>query len=114
MCVCHVYVGAWVRACVYFSVWLGAIPRALRTTCTHNADGKGLQDRIFQNIYGEHDTSITGAMRRGDWYQTDKIVQKVGRKLHAPWVAGVMREVERNGHCCVHWDTAHEAARSMW
>ena len=35
------------------------------------------QDRIFQNIYGEHDTSIQGAMRRGDWYQTDKIVQKV-------------------------------------
>ncbi len=35
------------------------------------------QDRIFQNIYGEHDKSIQGVMKRGDWYQTDKIVQKV-------------------------------------
>mmetsp|Transcript_55861 Transcript_55861/g.132081 ORF Transcript_55861/g.132081 Transcript_55861/m.132081 type:complete len:458 (+) Transcript_55861:35-1408(+) len=34
------------------------------------------QDRIFQNIFGEHDTSIQGAMRRGDYYMTDKIVQK--------------------------------------
>lgn len=34
------------------------------------------QDRIFQNIYGEHDTSIKGAMKIGDYHQTDKIVQK--------------------------------------
>mmetsp|Transcript_70310 Transcript_70310/g.187338 ORF Transcript_70310/g.187338 Transcript_70310/m.187338 type:complete len:238 (+) Transcript_70310:3-716(+) len=34
------------------------------------------QDRIFQNIYGEHDTSIQGAMKRGDWYKTADIVQK--------------------------------------
>jgi len=34
------------------------------------------QDRIFQNIYGEHDTSIKGAMKIGDWHKTDKIVQK--------------------------------------
>ncbi len=35
------------------------------------------QDRIFQNIYGEHDTSLKGAMKYGDWHMTDKIVQKV-------------------------------------
>ena len=35
------------------------------------------QDRIFQNIYGQHDTSIKGAMKYGDWHMTDKIVQKV-------------------------------------
>lgn len=34
------------------------------------------QDRIFQNIYGQHDTSIKGAMKIGDWHMTDKIVQK--------------------------------------
>jgi len=34
------------------------------------------QDRIFQNIYGEHDTSIKGALKMGDWHKTDKIVQK--------------------------------------
>jgi hypothetical protein len=41
--------------------------------------GGGLkdQDRIFQNIYGEHDKSIEGAMKRGDWYKTGEIVQKV-------------------------------------
>eukprot|EP00184_Porphyridium_aerugineum_P006089 CAMPEP_0184696514 /NCGR_PEP_ID=MMETSP0313-20130426/3769_1 /TAXON_ID=2792 /ORGANISM="Porphyridium aerugineum, Strain SAG 1380-2" /LENGTH=501 /DNA_ID=CAMNT_0027155145 /DNA_START=256 /DNA_END=1761 /DNA_ORIENTATION=- len=34
------------------------------------------QDRIFQNIYGLHDTSVQGAMKRGDWYRTKDIVQK--------------------------------------
>lgn len=31
----------------------------------------GLQDkdRIFTNIYGEHDIFINGAMKRGDWYR---------------------------------------------
>ena len=35
------------------------------------------QDRIFQNIYGEHDSSLKGAEKRGDWYKTKEIVQKV-------------------------------------
>ena len=41
--------------------------------------GGGLkdQDRIFQNIYGEHDTGIDAAMKRGDWYKTGEIVAKV-------------------------------------
>ncbi|KAA8493579.1 NADH dehydrogenase ubiquinone flavoprotein 1, mitochondrial [Porphyridium purpureum] len=34
------------------------------------------QDRIFQNIYGLHDTSLKGAMKRGDWYRTKDIVAK--------------------------------------
>ena len=41
------------------------------------SEGLKDQDRIFQNIYGEHDTSIKGAMKRGDYYMTKEIVQKV-------------------------------------
>eukprot|EP00960_Hanusia_phi_P060857 764652-Hanusia_phi.AAC.8 len=40
------------------------------------SEGLKDQDRIFQNIYGEHDTSIKGAMKRGDYYMTKEIVQK--------------------------------------
>lgn len=55
-----------------------AVGRAVaRGAQTRAFSGLKDQDRIFQNIYGEHDTSIQGAMRRGDWYNTDKIVQKV-------------------------------------
>jgi NADH:ubiquinone oxidoreductase subunit F (NADH-binding) len=45
--------------------------------CRYFGGGLKDQDRIFQNIYGEHDTSIDGAMKRGDWYKTGEIVQKV-------------------------------------
>jgi len=34
------------------------------------------QDRIFTNLYGEHDLSIRGAMKRGDWYRTKDLVLK--------------------------------------
>lgn len=36
----------------------------------------GLQDkdRIFTNIYGEHDIFINGAMKRGDWYRCASVV----------------------------------------
>jgi len=32
------------------------------------------QDRIFTNIYGEHDISIKGAMSRGDWHRTKDFI----------------------------------------
>ena len=53
-----------------------ASARGAQQITTRAFSGLKDQDRIFQNIYGEHDKSIQGAMRRGDWYQTDKIVQK--------------------------------------
>lgn len=33
-------------------------------------------DRIFTNLYGKHDVSIEGAMKRGDWYKTKDLVEK--------------------------------------
>ncbi|GLI71372.1 hypothetical protein VaNZ11_016562 [Volvox africanus] len=44
-------------------------------------------DRIFQNIYGRHDTSIKGAMARGDWYMTKELVLK-GRD----WIIDQMKK----------------------
>lgn len=34
------------------------------------------QDRIFTNLYGDHDWSLKGAMKRGDWYKTKEILLK--------------------------------------
>ncbi|KAJ6254635.1 NADH-ubiquinone oxidoreductase flavoprotein 1 ndufv1 [Anaeramoeba flamelloides] len=38
----------------------------------------GLNDnnRIFTNLYGDFDSSVTGAMKRGDWQQTKNIISK--------------------------------------
>ena len=47
------------------------------------------QDRIFQNIYGEHDISIKCAESRGDWYRTKDLVLK-GRD----WI---IDEMKRSG-----------------
>jgi len=33
-------------------------------------------DRIFTNLYGEHDIFIQGALKRGDWYKTKDILRK--------------------------------------
>lgn len=43
---------------------------------THTRVYGGLkdQDRIFTNIYGEHDVGINGAMKRGDWYRTKDLL----------------------------------------
>uniref|UniRef100_A0A7S1TL01 NADH dehydrogenase [ubiquinone] flavoprotein 1, mitochondrial n=1 Tax=Erythrolobus australicus TaxID=1077150 RepID=A0A7S1TL01_9RHOD len=41
-----------------------------------NYGGLKDSDRIFTNIYGEHDTGLKGAMKRGDWYRTKDLVQK--------------------------------------
>jgi len=34
------------------------------------------KDRIFTNLYGEHDIFIKGALKRGDWYKTKEILNK--------------------------------------
>lgn len=34
------------------------------------------EDRIWTNLYGRHDWSLKGALKRGDWYKTKEIVQK--------------------------------------
>ncbi len=47
------------------------------------------QDRIFTNIYGLHDSSLTGAKSRGDWDGTKALVEK-GRD----WI---VEEVKKSG-----------------
>lgn len=44
-------------------------------------------DRIFQNIYGRHDTSIKGAMARGDWHRTKDLVEK-----GSDWIVDQMKK----------------------
>ena len=34
------------------------------------------KDRIFTNIYGMHDRSLKGAIARGHWDETKKLIQK--------------------------------------
>ena len=48
----------------------GAAAGAVKTTYGGLRD----QDRIFQNIYGEHDKSLEGAEKRGDWYRTKDLI----------------------------------------
>ncbi|KAJ5080733.1 NADH dehydrogenase [ubiquinone] flavoprotein 1 [Anaeramoeba ignava] len=36
-------------------------------------------DRVFTNLYGDHDWKIQGAIKRGDWYKTKNIIEK-GKK----------------------------------
>jgi len=45
------------------------------------------KDRIFTNLYGEHDFRLEGAMKRGDWYMTKQLVQK-GRD----WIIDEMKK----------------------
>ena len=44
------------------------------------------EDRIFTNIYGRHDLSIKGAMKRGDWYNTKELVQ-----MGPDWIVNEMK-----------------------
>ena len=46
-------------------------------------------DRIFTNIYGEYDTGIDGAMKRGDWHRTKDLVL-LGRE----WI---IEQVKKSG-----------------
>ena len=32
------------------------------------------EDRIFTNLYGQHDPFLKGAMKRGDWYNTKELM----------------------------------------
>jgi len=34
------------------------------------------KDRIFTNLYGEHDFGLQGALKRGDWYRTKDLINK--------------------------------------
>ncbi|KAJ2465258.1 NADH dehydrogenase [ubiquinone] flavoprotein 1, mitochondrial, partial [Coemansia sp. RSA 2320] len=34
------------------------------------------QDRIFTNLYGQHDFGLKGALQRGDWHKTKELVLK--------------------------------------
>jgi len=47
------------------------------------------RDRIFTNLYGEHDWALDGALKRGDWHKTKNIINK-GRD----WI---LNEVKASG-----------------
>ncbi|KAJ6248336.1 NADH dehydrogenase [ubiquinone] flavoprotein [Anaeramoeba flamelloides] len=51
----------------------------------------GLEDcnRIFTNLYGDYDSSVTGSMKRGDWQQTKNIMSK-GKE----WI---INEIKKSG-----------------
>ncbi|KAL1124641.1 hypothetical protein AAG570_001265, partial [Ranatra chinensis] len=34
------------------------------------------EDRIFTNLYGQHDWRLKGALKRGDWYKTKEILER--------------------------------------
>lgn len=34
------------------------------------------EDRIFQNLYGQHDFRLKGALARGDWHRTREIIER--------------------------------------
>ena len=50
------------------------------------------RDRIFTNLYGEHDWHLAGARRRGDWDGTKEIILK-GRD----WIVNEMKESGMRG-----------------
>ncbi|WFC99607.1 hypothetical protein MYAM1_002352 [Malassezia yamatoensis] len=57
----------------------GSARRTLATVAdTPNRVNGGLkdQDRIFQNLYGQHDFRLKGALARGDWHKTREIVER--------------------------------------
>ncbi|HVB15655.1 MAG TPA: NADH-quinone oxidoreductase subunit F, partial [Stellaceae bacterium] len=45
------------------------------------------RDRVFTNLYGEHDWRLAGARKRGDWSGTREIIHK-GRD----WIVNEMKE----------------------
>lgn len=34
------------------------------------------EDRIFTNLYGQHEWNLKGALSRGDWFKTKEIILK--------------------------------------
>eukprot|EP00775_Hariotina_reticulata_P007495 gene7495-7704_t len=57
-----------------FSSSIGAASTATATSSRRSNDPMTDQDRIFQNLYGRHDTSLKGAVTRGDWYRTKDLI----------------------------------------
>src|SRR5258708_26069505 len=45
------------------------------------------KDRIFTNLYGQHDWTLAGARKRGDWSNTKDLIQK-GRD----WIVNEVKE----------------------
>lgn len=45
------------------------------------------EDRIFTNLYGQHDPFLKGAMKRGDWHRTKDMVIK-----GADWIVNEMKK----------------------
>ena len=45
------------------------------------------QDRVFTNLYGEHDWRLAGALKRGDWDGTREVILK-GRD----WIVNECKE----------------------
>src|SRR5437870_8206209 len=45
------------------------------------------KDRVFTNLYGEHDWRLAGALKRGDWSGTKEVIQK-GRD----WIVNECKE----------------------
>ena len=45
------------------------------------------RDRVFTNLYGEHDWHLPGARRRGDWEGTKEVIAK-GRD----WIVNEIKE----------------------
>ncbi|HEX5455490.1 MAG TPA: NADH-quinone oxidoreductase subunit NuoF [Stellaceae bacterium] len=45
------------------------------------------RDRVFTNLYGEHDWHLPGALKRGDWSGTKEVIHK-GRD----WIVNEMKE----------------------
>src|ERR1051325_3316010 len=54
------------------------------------------RDRVFTNLYGEHDWGLAGARRRGDWDGTREVILK-GRD----WIVNECKEsgVRGRGGC---------------
>jgi NADH dehydrogenase (ubiquinone) flavoprotein 1 len=50
------------------------------------------QDRIYTNVYGEHDFQLKGALKRGDWYRTKDLLNK-GRD----WIIDEMKKSGMRG-----------------
>ncbi len=45
------------------------------------------RDRVFTNLYGEHDWHLAGALKRGDWDGTKEVIHK-GRD----WIVNECKE----------------------
>ena len=55
------------------------------------------KDRIFTNLYGHRDRSIKGAIQRGAWTNTKKILVK-----GSDWI---VEEIKPKSVLLLHWDT---------